>query len=86
MIKTLLFISSRLIEDLKSEHTRQIGEMERRHNCDIKDLQERSKVEKQTWEENLLRRQEANALSKEREIRDQLRKERDKVRVRLWVD
>ena len=57
--------------------------MERRHNCDIKDLQERAKIEKQAWEENILRRQEASTLSKEREIREQLKKERDKVRV--WL-
>ncbi len=72
-----------LLEELKFEHARQMAELERRHSCQSKDLTERSKVEKEAWEENMLKKQEAIILSKERDLRDQLRRERDKVNSEL---
>ena len=78
MLHVLVSLFS-LLEELKSEHARQLAEIERRHGCEVKDLTERSKVEKQAWEENMIKKQEVEMLGKEREMREQLRKERDKV-------
>ena len=53
--------------------------MERRQRAELKSLEERLGVEKEAWQENFLRRQETALLTKERELREAVRKERDKV-------
>ncbi|XP_034426066.1 centrosomal protein of 131 kDa isoform X2 [Hippoglossus hippoglossus] len=58
------------------EKTRQ--EQERRHQVEMKALQERLGIERQTWEGNYKRKEEAWLLSRERELKDALRRERDK--------
>ena len=44
----------------------------------MKELEEKLKIEKQSWEENYMKKQETWLVSKERELREQVRKERDK--------
>ncbi len=43
-------------------------------------MDERLVAERQIWEENLTKKQEADMMTKERELRRTLREERDKVR------
>ena len=51
-------------------------------NCveklEIKNLKEKLDIEKQSWEQNYLKKQENWIIQKEREIKDQLKRERDK--------
>lgn len=44
----------------------------------MKELQERLKVEKESWEENYMKRQETWLVQKERELKEQVRRDRDK--------
>jgi 5-azacytidine-induced protein 1 len=44
---------------------------------EMKELHERNKIEKQMWEENYLKKQDAILMTKEREMRERLRQERD---------
>lgn len=53
-------------------------EQERRHTTEIHELKEKLALEKQSWEENYLKKQETILTSKERELREQMRRERDK--------
>ena len=64
---------------MKVSHSSQLEELRRRHSSELRELRERMEVERQTWEENILKKQEAAMLTKEREMREQLRLERDKV-------
>ncbi len=45
---------------------------------EIKNLKEKLDIEKQSWEQNYLKKQENWIIQKERELKDQLRKERDR--------
>ena len=67
------------MEELKSDHERAFGESERRRASELREVRERAELERQAWEENLLRKQEATLLARERELRETLRRERDKV-------
>ncbi|NXR06155.1 CP131 protein, partial [Semnornis frantzii] len=63
---------------LKEEYTKEKEEQERRHQAEVKVLKERLEMEKQAWEANYMKKEEAWLLSRERELREELRKERDK--------
>lgn len=67
------------MEELQGEHSRQLEEAERRHGSQLRSLEERLVTERQAWQENYTRRQEAAFLTREREMRESLRQERDKV-------
>ncbi len=45
---------------------------------ELRQLKEQLAVEKQAWEENYRKKQETWLLSKERELKDQVRRDRDK--------
>ncbi|XP_053197920.1 centrosomal protein of 131 kDa isoform X2 [Scomber japonicus] len=61
-------------------------EQERRHQAEMKALQERLDIEKQTWEENYKKKEEAWLLSRERELKEGLRRERDKeIELAIWT-
>ncbi|CAF0743508.1 unnamed protein product [Adineta ricciae] len=53
-------------------------EQERRHASEINELKEKLAIEKQSWEENYMKKQETFLSGKERELREQMRRERDK--------
>ena len=53
--------------------------MQRRHSSELREQRERMELEKQAWEENILKRQDTAMMTREREMREQLRQERDKV-------
>ncbi|KAK7506382.1 hypothetical protein BaRGS_00002494 [Batillaria attramentaria] len=53
-------------------------EQERRHNTEVRELQERLQLEKEAWEENYRKKHDTWLAQKERELKEQVRKERDK--------
>uniref|UniRef100_A0A7N4P0A4 Centrosomal protein 131 n=1 Tax=Sarcophilus harrisii TaxID=9305 RepID=A0A7N4P0A4_SARHA len=63
---------------LREEYEKGREEQERRHQLDMKALKERLEVEKEAWEANYLKKEEAWLLKRERELKDEVRKVRDK--------
>uniref|UniRef100_A0A8C8JCD8 Centrosomal protein 131kDa n=1 Tax=Oncorhynchus tshawytscha TaxID=74940 RepID=A0A8C8JCD8_ONCTS len=63
---------------LREELERSREEQERRHQVELKALRERLEIEKQTWEENYMKKEEAWLLSRERELKEEVRRGRDK--------
>ncbi|XP_063749585.1 centrosomal protein of 131 kDa isoform X2 [Eleginops maclovinus] len=71
---------------LREELDKTREEQERRHQLEMKALHERMDIEKQTWEENYKKKEEAWLLSRERELKDGLRRERDKeIELAIWT-
>uniref|UniRef100_A0A3Q3K0C0 Centrosomal protein 131 n=1 Tax=Monopterus albus TaxID=43700 RepID=A0A3Q3K0C0_MONAL len=71
---------------LREELDKTREEQERRHQVEMKALQERVDIEKQTWEENYKKKEEVWLLSRERELKEELRRERDKeVELAIWT-
>uniref|UniRef100_A0A671RR44 Centrosomal protein of 131 kDa-like n=1 Tax=Sinocyclocheilus anshuiensis TaxID=1608454 RepID=A0A671RR44_9TELE len=70
--------SSLAARALREELEKSREEQERRHQVEIKALKERLDIEKQTWEENYMKKEEAWLLSREREIKEEVRRGRDK--------
>ena len=66
------------IETIKKEYAEAQAELEKKHQTEIKNLKEKLDIEKQSWEQNYLKKQENWSIQKEREIKDQLKRERDK--------
>ncbi|XP_077406756.1 centrosomal protein of 131 kDa isoform X2 [Vanacampus margaritifer] len=61
-------------------------EQERRHQAELKKLQERFDQEKMSWEEEYRKKQEAGLLRHERQLREELRQERDKeIQLAIWT-
>ncbi|XP_033630551.1 centrosomal protein of 131 kDa-like [Asterias rubens] len=63
---------------MKEEFEQARDEQERRHRAEVRELEERLKIEKEAWEENYMKKQETWLLSKERELKEHVRKDRDK--------
>ncbi|XP_035261990.1 centrosomal protein of 131 kDa isoform X2 [Anguilla anguilla] len=63
---------------LREELDKTREEQERRHQVELKALRERLEIEKQTWEENYMKKEEAWLLSRERELKEEVRRGRDK--------
>lgn len=53
-------------------------EQERRHTNEINELTEKLNIEKRNWEENYMKQQETILASRERQMREQMKHERDK--------
>ncbi|KAJ7315870.1 hypothetical protein JRQ81_002032 [Phrynocephalus forsythii] len=70
--------SSVVTKALKEEYEKGREEQDRRHQAEMQALKERLEIEKQAWEANCLKKEEAWLLSRERELREEVRKERDK--------
>ncbi|XP_068769690.1 centrosomal protein of 131 kDa isoform X6 [Struthio camelus] len=70
--------SSAVTKALKEEYAKEKEERERRHQAEVKVLKDRLEIEKQAWEANYMKKEEAWLLSRERELREEVRKERDK--------
>nr|XP_046232926.1 centrosomal protein of 131 kDa isoform X2 [Scatophagus argus] len=71
---------------LREELDKSREEQERRHQVEMKALQERLDIEKQTWEENYKKKEEVWLLSRERELKEDLRRERDKeIELAIWT-
>uniref|UniRef100_A0A8C2AR80 Centrosomal protein of 131 kDa n=1 Tax=Cyprinus carpio TaxID=7962 RepID=A0A8C2AR80_CYPCA len=69
--------SSLAARALREELEKSREEQERRHQLEIKALKERLEIEKQTWEENYMKKEEAWLLSRERELKEEVRRGRD---------
>ncbi|XP_076449494.1 centrosomal protein of 131 kDa-like isoform X2 [Babylonia areolata] len=63
---------------MKEQFEKAKEEQERRHNTEVRELQERLELEKEAWEENYKKKHDTWLMQKERELKDQVRKERDK--------
>uniref|UniRef100_A0A8C9V7B3 Centrosomal protein 131 n=1 Tax=Scleropages formosus TaxID=113540 RepID=A0A8C9V7B3_SCLFO len=63
---------------LREEMEKHREEQERRHQAEMKALKERLEIEKQAWEENYMKKEEAWLLSRERELKEEVRRVRDK--------
>ncbi|XP_069125158.1 centrosomal protein of 131 kDa-like [Argopecten irradians] len=63
---------------MKSEFEKAREEQERRHNEETADIKEKVKIEKEQWEENYRKKQDTWIMQKERELRDQVKRDRDK--------
>ncbi|XP_044155130.1 centrosomal protein of 131 kDa isoform X2 [Bufo gargarizans] len=63
---------------LKEEYEKSKEEQDRRHQIELKAIKERLEIEKQAWEQNYLKKEEAWLLSRERELKEEVRKGRDK--------
>ncbi|XP_020506197.2 centrosomal protein of 131 kDa isoform X1 [Labrus bergylta] len=71
---------------LREELDKTREEQERRHQVEMRAAQERSDIEKQTWEENHKKKEEVWLLSRERELKEELRRERDKeIELAIWT-
>ncbi|XP_022092605.1 centrosomal protein of 131 kDa-like [Acanthaster planci] len=70
--------SRKALTAMKEEYEQARDEQECRHRAEVKDLEERLKIEKEAWEENYMKKQETWLLSKERELKEHVRKDRDK--------
>ncbi|XP_017667670.1 PREDICTED: centrosomal protein of 131 kDa isoform X2 [Lepidothrix coronata] len=70
--------NSALSRALREESTKDREEQERRHQAELKVLKDQLEMEKQAWEANYMKKEEAWLLSRERELREEMRKERDK--------
>ncbi|NWU83454.1 CP131 protein, partial [Onychorhynchus coronatus] len=67
-----------LTRALREESAKDREEQERRHQAELKVLKDQLEMEKQAWEANYVKKEEAWLLSRERELREEMRKERDK--------
>ncbi|KAK3090467.1 hypothetical protein FSP39_012118 [Pinctada imbricata] len=63
---------------MKVEFEKAREEQDKRHAIEIREMRERLKVEKESWEENFMKKQETWMSQKERELKDQVRRDRDK--------
>lgn len=63
---------------MKQEYDKSREEQERRHADEIRSMKEKLKLEKDSWEQNFLKKQETWVVQKERELKDQVKRERDK--------
>ncbi|XP_067403355.1 centrosomal protein of 131 kDa isoform X4 [Emydura macquarii macquarii] len=70
--------SSVVTKALKEEYEKGQEEQERRHQMEVKVLKDRLEIEKQAWEANYMKKEEAWLLSRERALKEEVRKERDK--------
>ncbi|XP_061471748.1 centrosomal protein of 131 kDa isoform X2 [Rhineura floridana] len=70
--------SSVVTKALKEEYKKGKEEQERRHQAEVQALKVQLEMEKQAWEANYLKKEEAWLLTRERDLREEVRKERDK--------
>ncbi|XP_058261971.1 centrosomal protein of 131 kDa isoform X4 [Hemibagrus wyckioides] len=78
-LKTQLENNSSLANrTLREEMEKSREEQERRHQVEMKAQRERLEIEKQTWEENYMKKEEVWLLTRERELKEEVRRGRDK--------
>ena len=66
------------IETIKKEYSQVQQEQDKKHQIELQNLTEKLEIEKQSWEQNYLKKQENWVLQKERELKEQVKRERDK--------
>uniref|UniRef100_A0A8D2EUC1 Centrosomal protein 131 n=1 Tax=Theropithecus gelada TaxID=9565 RepID=A0A8D2EUC1_THEGE len=70
--------SSALTRALRAEFEKGREEQERRHQMELKALKQQLELERQAWEAGCARKEEAWLLNREQELREEIRKGRDK--------
>ncbi|XP_062502627.1 centrosomal protein of 131 kDa-like [Corticium candelabrum] len=63
---------------IDEDKQRALEELERRHKSELRELNERLTIEKTAWQENMIKKQDDIFATRERELRESMRKERDK--------
>ncbi|KAH3869500.1 hypothetical protein DPMN_032669, partial [Dreissena polymorpha] len=66
------------MDAMKLEFDKAREEQENRHKAEIADMKERMSIEKSTWEENYRKKQEAWLMQRERELKEGVKKDRNK--------
>lgn len=66
------------IETIRKEYATAQAELERKHQSEIENLKEKLNIEKESWEQNYMKKQENWIIQKERELKDHVKKDRDK--------
>ena len=74
-------IPFRLLDELKTNHKKQLEDIEVQHKLELRAVKERTSVEKRKWEDTQRQRMDRDMASKEKEIRGRLKEGRDKVRI-----
>ncbi|XP_067670950.1 centrosomal protein of 131 kDa-like [Haliotis asinina] len=69
---------SMALDAMKSDFEKAREEQDRRHAIEVRELNERLRVEKEAWEENYMKKQETWLAQKERELKSHVRRDRDK--------
>jgi 5-azacytidine-induced protein 1 len=72
-----------VVDSTKHEYEATRLEQERRYNNEISALKEKLTIDQQNWEENYMKKQEALLANKERELREQMKQERDREIERI---
>ena len=67
-----------VVDSTRHAHESVRLEQERRYAGEMDELKERLRLEKQTWEENAIKQQEMMLANRERELREQMKHERDR--------
>lgn len=67
-----------VVDATKRDYEAMRLDQERRHRNEIEELTEKLKIEKQNWQENCMKQQETILASRERQLREQMKQERDK--------
>lgn len=66
------------LEAMKTEFDKAREEQENRHATEIREFKERMEIEKQTWEENYRKKQENFLMQQERQLKENVKKDRNK--------
>lgn len=77
-IKENAELHERQMGELKVMHEQEVEELKLRQRSELRNKEDRFASDRQAWEENLLRSQQADFMTREREMRAKLREERDK--------
>ncbi|CAE1176038.1 AZI1 [Acanthosepion pharaonis] len=67
-----------LLQTTKEEFDKSLADHEKRHKIEIQEIREKLALEKAAWEENFMKKQETTLLAKERELKEKVRRDRDK--------
>ncbi|CAF2977960.1 unnamed protein product [Rotaria sp. Silwood2] len=67
-----------VVDSTKREYEAIRLEQEHRHVNEIQELKDKLALEKQNWEESIMKKQETILANRERELREQMKQERDK--------
>ncbi|CAF1422790.1 unnamed protein product [Adineta steineri] len=67
-----------VVETTKHEYEKTRLEQERRYTNEIQELKEKLTLDRQNWEENYMKKQETLLANRERELREQMKHERDR--------
>lgn len=70
--------SSASARALRAEFEKGKGEQERRHQMELQALKEQLEVERQIWQASCAKKEEAWLLNRERELKEEIRRGRDK--------